>query len=113
MAWAVSASAQTTGTQKPATQRSPAAKPAARAAAPSPEFDKLLTQATEARQAERWEEAIALYEKVVKLKPDYVEGYWYQGTAYYTLDNFPRCREIFRKVVTLAPKNGAAFAFLG
>ena len=54
------------------------------------EFDRLLKAATEARQAERWEEAIALYEKAVKLKPDYVEGYWYQGTAYYTLDNFTR-----------------------
>ena len=77
------------------------------------EFEKLLKAATEARQAERWQEAIGLYEKIVKLKPDYVEGYWYQGTAYYTLDDFPRCREIFRKVVTLAPKNGAGFAFLG
>ena len=51
--------------------------------------------------------------KAVKLKPTYVEGYWYQGTAYYTLDNFAKCREAFRKVVRLAPKNGAAFAFLG
>ena len=44
---------------------------------------------------------------------EYVEGYWYQGTAYYTLDNFTECRETFRKVVRLAPKNGAAYAFLG
>ena len=78
-----------------------------------PRFEKLLKAATEARQAERWQEAIGLYEKIVKLKPDYVEGYWYQGTAYYTLDDFAHCRELFRKVVTLAPKNGAGFAFLG
>ena len=101
------ASAQTA----PAT-RKPAA-PRAAAAAPSPDFDKLLEAATAARQAERWEEAIGLYAKLVKIKPDYVEGYWYQGTAYYTLDDFPRCKEIFRKVVGLAPKNGAAYAFLG
>ena len=88
-------------------------KPAPRAAAPSPDFDTLLEAATAARQAERWEEAIGLYAKLVKIKPDYVEGYWYQGTAYYTLDDFPRCKEIFRKVVSLAPKNGAAYAFLG
>jgi len=72
-------------TQKPATQKpamqKPAAKPAAGTATPSPEFEKLLKAATEARQAERWQEAIGLYEKIVKLKPDYVEGYWYQGTA--------------------------------
>jgi tetratricopeptide (TPR) repeat protein len=87
-------------------------KPGA-AAKPSAEFDKLLKSATDARAAQRWDEAIGLYAKLVKLKPDYVEGYWYQGTAYYTQDDFPRCRESFRKVVTLAPKNGAAFAFLG
>ena len=89
-------------------------KPPAAAAKPqSAEFEKLLKAATEARQAERWDEAIQLYGRLVKLKPDYVEGYWYQGTAYYSLDNYPQCREVFRKVVTLAPKNGAGYAFLG
>jgi tetratricopeptide (TPR) repeat protein len=82
-------------------------------AASSAEFDRLVAAATEARKAQRWEEAIELYGKVVKLKPTYVEGYWYQGTAYYSLDDFPNCRETFRKVIRLAPKNGAAFAFLG
>jgi tetratricopeptide (TPR) repeat protein len=77
------------------------------------EFDRLLAAATEARQAQRWEAAIELYGKIIKLKPAYVEGYWYQGTAYYSIDNFPQCQETFRKVVRLAPKNGAAYAFLG
>jgi tetratricopeptide (TPR) repeat protein len=99
----------TAGQKAPATAKPPA-KPAA---APSPEFEKLLKAATEARQAERYDEAIALYARLVKLKPDYVEGYWYQGTAYYTQDNYQQCRDIFRKVVSLAPKNGAAYAFLG
>ena len=92
--------------------RQGAAKPAAGAGS-SAEFDRLLAAATEARQAQRWEEAIELYGKIIKLKPAYVEGYWYQGTAYYSLDNFPQCQETFRKVVRLAPKNGAAYAFLG
>lgn len=76
-------------------------------------FDDLVKQATAARQAERWEEAIALYAKAVKLRPKYVEGYWYQGTAYYSLDKFTECRDRFRDVLRLAPQNGAAFAFLG
>jgi tetratricopeptide (TPR) repeat protein len=78
-----------------------------------PAFDALVKQATAARQAERWEEAIALYAKAVKLRPKYVEGYWYQGTAYYSLDKFAQCRDRFRDVLRLAPKNGAAAAFLG
>jgi tetratricopeptide (TPR) repeat protein len=109
-------SAQTTAPQpppaaKPAATAKPAAKPSS--AAPSGDFDKLLKSATEARQAERWDDAIALYQKIVKLRPDYVEGYWYQGTAYYSLEDYPKCRDSFRRVLRLAPKNGAAYAFLG
>jgi tetratricopeptide (TPR) repeat protein len=90
-------------------------KPAAKSAAPvdSAAFDKIVESATEARRAENWDEAIALYEKAVKLKPTYVEGYWYQGTSYYSQDKFTECRQQFRTVTKLAPKNGAAYAFLG
>jgi tetratricopeptide (TPR) repeat protein len=105
--------------------KAPAAPPPAGASRPAPkaaskppgagtaEFDKLVAAATEARQAQRWEDAIALYTRAVRMKPDYVEGYWYQGAAHYTIDQFPQCKESFRKVVSLAPKNGAAYAFLG
>src|SRR3954451_20356716 len=100
---------------KPAAKPAPAPKPDATATAPaaSAAFEKLVAQATEARQAEHWDEAIALYAKAVKIRPDYVEGYWYQGTSLYSLDKFTECREKFRQVVRLAPKNGAAYAFLG
>ncbi len=76
-------------------------------------FAAIEKQATAARLAEKWEEAIGLYKKLLKLKPDYVEGYWYQGTAYYSLDDFANCKTAFRQVTRLAPKNGAAHAFLG
>jgi tetratricopeptide (TPR) repeat protein len=112
--------AQTAPTQPAKTQPSAQAPTSAKAphkpgagSASTAEFDRLLAAATEARQALRWEEAIELYGRIIKLKPAYVEGYWYQGTAYYSLDNFPQCQETFRKVVRLAPKNGAAYAFLG
>jgi len=90
----------------------PPSRPPA-AAASSAEFERLIKAATEAREAQRWEDAADLYGKTVKLRPNYVEGHWYQGTAYYSLDDFAHGREAFRKVVRLAPKNGAAFAFLG
>jgi tetratricopeptide (TPR) repeat protein len=103
------------GAQAPKGSASPPKKGAAKAPAQatSAAFDALVAQATEARQAERWEEAIALYAKAVKLRPAYTEGYWYQGTAYYSLDKFTECRDKFREVLKLAPKNGAAYAFLG
>jgi tetratricopeptide (TPR) repeat protein len=94
---------------KPAAKKPvPAAKPADGA-----EFERVLSAATGARQAQKWQEAADLYGRLVKLKPDYVEGHWYQGTAYYSLDDYTRCRDAFRRVIQLAPKNGAAHAFLG
>jgi tetratricopeptide (TPR) repeat protein len=98
-------------TSKPAAP--PQEKAASKAPAPSAAFDKVVADAAAARKAEKWEEAIALYAKAVKLRPTYVEGYWYQGTAYYTLQKFAECRDRFSEVVRLAPKNGAGFAFLG
>ena len=77
------------------------------------QFDAIVAAATAARTAQQWEEAVKLYGKAVKLKPDWAEGYWYQGTAYYSLDQFEECRDAFRKVTRLSPKNGSAVAFLG
>src|SRR5688572_14857235 len=90
------------------------AKPGAKPAAAKPQtaaFDELVKKATDARQAQRWDEAVALYGRLAKMKPDFVEAHWYQGTAYYSLDDFPSCRAAFSRVVRLAPKNGAAHAF--
>ncbi len=98
------------GAQPPAAAKS-SRKPATPQA--GAEFDRLVQAGAQARQEQRWEDAIGLYAKAVKIKPDYVEGYWYQGTSYYSLDDHARGAEAFRKVVRLAPKNGAAFAFLG
>jgi tetratricopeptide (TPR) repeat protein len=97
----------------PATQGRKAPAPAAASRASAARFDETVQAAAEARKAEKWEEAIALYAKAVKLKPDFVEGYWYQGTALYTLEKFPECRDAFKRVTRLSPKNGGAFAFLG
>jgi tetratricopeptide (TPR) repeat protein len=90
-----------------------AAAPPQSARATAAQFDQIVETADEARRAERWDDAIALYAKAVKLRPDFVEGYWYQGTAYYTLEKFSECRDAFRRVTRLSPKNGGAFAFLG
>ncbi len=79
----------------------------------SSQFDQLVKEATAARQAEHWEDAVDLYTRIVKLRPDYAEGYWYQGTAFYQLDKFQECRDSFRKVIRFSPKNGSAHAFLG
>src|SRR5207249_9441781 len=105
---AVAAGLPQNGQSAPKPKTGPATsapRTASLAGARSAEFDRLVKAATDARQAQRWEEAVELYGKAAKLKPDYVEGYWYQGTAYYSLDDHSHCRDAFRRVVRLAPKN--------
>jgi tetratricopeptide (TPR) repeat protein len=103
--------AQTPKSTTAQTKKAPTKSPSP--AASDAEFNALVEQATAARQQQHWEDAIALYAKAVKLRPKYVEGYWYQGTSYYSLDKFTECSDQFREVTRLAPQNGAAYAFLG
>jgi tetratricopeptide (TPR) repeat protein len=106
------AAARTTQTPGPKAAR-PASSGARPASANAAQFDELVKQADAARNAEQWDKAIELYGKAVKLKPSYTEGIWYQGVAYYSLDQFTECRDAFRRVTRAAPKNAPALAFLG
>ena len=92
----------------------PTAKPAARSASPaSAEFNKVAKGAAAARDAGRIDESIALYQKAVRLRPSWAEGYWSLGTAFYELDQYTEAKDAFARVVRLQPKHAAAFAFKG
>jgi tetratricopeptide (TPR) repeat protein len=80
---------------------------------PSDSFDTLRQRADEARTGGRFEEAIALYGRAVRLRPAWVEGHWYLGTTYYEIEKYPACRDAFSQVVRLQARNGAAWAFKG
>src|SRR5262245_52991256 len=87
----------------------PAPKPAARSNAPAnPEFDKLARDAAAARDAGRIDESIALYQKAIKLRPSWTEGYWSLGTAFYELDKYAEAKDAFARVVRLQPTSGPA-----
>lgn len=100
------ASSQSSKPAKPAQPRPQAARAAAA-------FDDLAAKATTAREESRLEEAIALYQKALQQKPDWVEGQWYLGTAYYELDRYPEARDAFRRVTVLDPQNAAAWVLKG
>jgi tetratricopeptide (TPR) repeat protein len=82
-------------------------------ATPSGSFDSLRQRADEARTGGRFEEAIELYSRAVRLRPAWIEGHWYLGTTYYEIEKYPDCRNAFRTVVRLQQTNGAAWAFKG
>lgn len=91
------------------------AQPSKRRAAspPSPAFTQLTQRAAEARQAEKLDEAINLYQQAVKQKPNWLEGWWSLGTIFYQLDRYSEGRDAFKRLVALEPKGGIGWAFLG
>ena len=76
-------------------------------------FEALTKRAEAARQADKLDEAIKLYQQAVRQKPTWVEGWWALGTMYYQLDRYGEGREAFRRLVALEPKGGVGWAFLG
>lgn len=76
-------------------------------------FEQLASRAAEARQAEKLDDAIRLYQQAVKQKPNWLEGWWSLGTIYYQLDRYAEGRDAFKRLVLLEPKGGVGWAFLG
>lgn len=103
---------------KPAAPTAPAAgSPAAAAAAPAKKapsaFEATAKQAREAHAAQKLDEALALYEKALKLNPSWTEGRFGLATVLYDLDRFSEARVAFRRVNVEQPQNALAWAFRG
>ena len=98
-------------------RRSPPARPSKSRPKLSPRneaaFNDLVKRADAAREAERLEEAGPLYTQALKLKPQWIEGWWYVGTLLYEKDFYADARDAFRNLVALDAKNGPAWAMLG
>lgn len=74
---------------------------------------QLTSQAKEAREANRTQEAIELYTQALKLKPGWEEGWWFLGTLHYEQDHYGECRGAFQRFTSLNKKTGPAFVMLG
>jgi len=103
---------------KPQQKATPAAlqskaSPPAKSDADSAEFKKLAARAKEARDQNRLQEAVELYEKALRLNPRWEEGWWDVGRLDYEADNYGDGVKAFGNVVELDPKFGSAWAFLG
>ncbi|MBO0857706.1 MAG: tetratricopeptide repeat protein [Chloracidobacterium sp.] len=101
---------RTVGAQTPA--KRPSGQTAHRKS-PASSFDALTKRANEAREADRLEEASALYLKALRLKPAWKEGWWRVGAMYYERDRYLEAREAFLKFVAIDQKFGPALAMLG
>ena len=77
------------------------------------EFDRAVKLADEARLAERLSEALDLYAKALRIRPEWAEGWWNVATILYEGDRYMEARDAFRNLVALDPKNGRAWGMLG
>jgi tetratricopeptide (TPR) repeat protein len=98
----------------------PPAAPAAQKEAPSreelpatPEFLRVSAEAAKAREANQLDEAIALYQKAVTIKPDWAEGWFHLGTMTYELNQYELCRDAFRRVSFAKPTNPVSWGLMG
>jgi tetratricopeptide (TPR) repeat protein len=76
-------------------------------------FEALSKQADAARDAHQLEKAIDLYQRAVKLKPTWQEGWWNLGSIEYDLDRFDQCAVAFRRLSSLKPDGAPVWTMLG
>ena len=76
-------------------------------------FDEVANAAEQAREADRDDDAIRLYQEALKLRPGWQEGLWYLGTLLYQKERFAESRDLLRQFVAIEPKAGPGWALLG
>ena len=84
------------------------------ASAPAtPSFEQIARQAEQARNLNRDDDAIRLYQRGLELRPDWDEGLWYLATLQYEKEHFWEARDLLRHFVAQNAKHGPAWALLG
>jgi tetratricopeptide (TPR) repeat protein len=78
-----------------------------------PSFAVLSQQAEAARDAKQLDKALALYQRALKLKPDWDEGLWNLGSIAYDLDQYAQCAPAFRRLAGLKPESAPAWTMSG
>lgn len=76
-------------------------------------FEELSKKAQQAYEANHIDEAVGLYSKAVKLKPDWAQGWWAVGMIEYQRDHYPECRDALTRMVALDAEAAPGLALLG
>jgi tetratricopeptide (TPR) repeat protein len=80
---------------------------------PPETFDEIARKADAARDRDRLEEAARLYQRALRIKPAWADGWWSLGTIFYDSDRHAECVTAFTRFVALKPDVGPARALLG
>ncbi len=73
----------------------------------------LMTRAKVAMEAQNFDVALKLLDAVVKLRPDYIEGWNRRATLYYLKNDYMHSLEDIRQVLAREPRHFGALAGLG
>jgi tetratricopeptide (TPR) repeat protein len=76
-------------------------------------WKEVAARATSAREANRIDEAIGLYQKALRSNPRWEEGWWFVGSLSYDKDRYAECSSAFTRFTALNKKSGPAFVMLG
>lgn len=79
---------------------------------PNRDFAALSARADTARDAERLDEAVALYRRALALRPAWKEGWWSLGTILYDQNAYGEAAPAFRRFLSYDPKHGTAHLML-
>lgn len=82
-------------------------------ATPSDTTTLLMLRVKAAMDGKDMDVALKLLDAVIKLKPDYVEGWNRRATIYYLQNNYTRSMEDIREVLIREPRHFGALAGLG
>ena len=80
---------------------------------PSDTVALLMTRAKAAMDAQNSDVALQLLDAVVRLRPDYVEGWNRRATLYYLRNDYARSLEDIQQVLAREPRHFGALAGLG
>ena len=76
-------------------------------------FEQLSAKARQAYEANRPQEAVDLYARAIKLRPDWAQGWWALGMIEYERDRYPECRDALTRMVALDASAAPGWALLG
>lgn len=76
-------------------------------------FDEISREAGRAREENRDDDAIRLYQQALTKRPQWDQGLWYLGTLLYAKEQYSDALDVLRRFMTLHPDAGPGWAFLG
>jgi tetratricopeptide (TPR) repeat protein len=76
-------------------------------------FEDVAAQAKKAWEEHRDAEAIDLYARLVKIRPEWPDGWWALGMLHYDASRYTACRQSLEHMVKADPTAAAGWALLG